>query len=163
MKTPSAPTETAWTRVNIPANDKQGPRIEFHFAPAFINALLHREPARTLRERGLYDDLQAEQLVLSDTISVDGSSMFVQAWFISAAQTDRHHLRVSMTAPEPLKQEIHVRLYWDKQEYTTTVEHGEWFFEDITGPIYPTKDGKLPTVRVRLSFEFGADKKKGKR
>ena len=61
-----------------------------------------------------------------------------------------------------MKKEIHVRLYWDKQEYTATLDRGEWLFEDITGPVYSKKDGSLPAGRVRLSFEFEPDKKKGK-
>ncbi|MCG3142653.1 MAG: hypothetical protein HDKAJFGB_04181 [Anaerolineae bacterium] len=83
--------------------------------------------------------------------------MFVQAWLVPAARLGDYHIRVSMNAPAPLKKRLHVCLYWDNDQYTATLARGVWLFEDITEPIFSSRNGNLPSRRLRLTFDFQED------
>jgi hypothetical protein len=143
-----------WAQVSVKARRNTRARIEFHFTPQYIKTFWHPRTARESRLRAPYTLAEKSRLLLDDVISLDGSSMFVQAWLVPAAQVGHYHLHVTTTAPEPLKRSVRVRLYWDKGEYVAVLRAGEWQFEDITEPAYSERNHNLPSRRLRLSFEI---------
>jgi hypothetical protein len=142
-----------WAQVSVKARGKTRARVEFHFTPQYVKTFWH---PRTAREawRAPYMLAERSRLLLDDVALLDGASMFVKAWLVPASEPQYYHLHVTISAPEPLKRGVRVRLYWDKGEYVAVLRAGEWQFEDITEPAYSERNHNLPSRRLRLSLEI---------
>jgi hypothetical protein len=118
-----------------------------------------KSPAVT---RGISISPDGETLMLDTVIPINRSSAFVRAWLVPAVEREYFHLRVEITAPEPIKRNLRVTLNWDNGDYTSVMRAGNLFFEDITPPNISKHFGNLPSRRFRLTFEFEAPTKNSK-
>lgn len=152
-----SPSIVPWQETLSRGRGKKQWRFEARFAPNYVRKLWRPRATRETTSRGAFDDATTERLLYDGTIPIEGASMFVQAWLVPAARLGDYHIRVSMNAPAPLKKRLHVCLYWDNDQYTATLARGVWLFEDITEPIFSSRNGNLPSRRLRLTFDFQED------
>lgn len=160
------PSSGAWLQTRTLAPGQTHPIVEFLFFPAYIQAVWNRAfppTDETRQARGADDFDDTERLLLTDTITMDGSSILVRASLIPAPQKPGHfHLRVEAASPKTFRRGGRLILYWDKYEHHVPFRSGEMFFEDISPPDFSRLDKNLPSSRLRLRIEFDEHGDNGK-
>lgn len=155
----SVPTNPPWVQVRTVARHADITQIEFRFTPAHIQRVLNRSP-QTLRQttRGDWFETESERLLLEDVTHIDGTTVFVTAWLIAAAEPETFHIHVKIGAPEYIRRNVSIILYWDRAQYVATLRAGIAEFEDISPPTYSRRNNTVPPRHVRLKIQYdGSD------
>lgn len=164
MLQPNSSQSGTWVQVRPRTARNQPRRVEFRFYPEYVRAVwksMNGETAPKTRG-GVSLSPDGETLLFTDVIQIDGTSVFVNAWFIPARQPETYHLRVEIAAPQGIQRSVRLFLHWDKTQYSARLRKGEMFFEDITTPDFSRAQKNLPSRRLQLSFEFENDTNSGK-
>ncbi|HZQ08041.1 MAG TPA: hypothetical protein VFD70_15770 [Anaerolineae bacterium] len=120
------PTDPAWERIEFPAAANQPPRFQFLIQPGVLRRSWNQLPAL---HRGAPE---SRALLISDQISFDNQSVFVQAWLAPAsAQNERFDLHVVLNSSTAIPFRVQAQLDWGEHHYESILKRGRAQFNQL--------------------------------
>ena len=142
-------SDLAWSQHVTSGTLGEQPTVSFIFNPLHLRRLF-AVPAAAVRGQVL----PVESLLLDDQMIIHNQPVAVQAWIVpSPHQRLRYHIRLCVTAPQPLATPLRATLRWGGDEYTTCLAAGQATFEDISPPDFSRARTDEPSSPFRLILE----------